>query len=850
MCRQVDELLAAGIIEPSTSSWCNPVIMVKKATGEYRMCLDFRRLNAISKPCAYPLPLMTWILDQLSGAKFISKIDLKHAYHQVKLDPTSREYTAFSVPGRGMFQYVGMPFGLAGAPPHFQRLIDEMLKNRRGLKVFGYLDDLIIVTETFEEHLTALAEVFDALKSANLKINVKKCEFCTNEVQYLGYRVSEQGLLVDPERVKPMLEFSRPKNMKQVRRFLGMASWYRRFIPDFATIAEPLTRLTSKKARWTWTAEQDAAFDALKVALATAPVLTCPDYSKTFVLQTDASATGLGAVLTQEHEGGEKVVAYASRIMNKAERNYSATERECLAVLWACEHFRRYLEGYRFKVVTDHSSLRWLRDLKSKTPRLSRWAMRLAEYQFPIEYRKGSLNDVPDALSRMFEREENDYDDEGICAVDDAVELTDVPAAEAIDDWYTRRKGDNLANPNRWKGWRVEEGRLYRYKPNTMIAQVVEDLDAWKLVPPKAAHWGIIAENHDPPDAGHFGVEKTTNRVTTDYYWPGMDMDVRKFVAEGAVCQTSKVSQQPAAGLMCRRTVHTPWTVVAADCMEFPTSKNQFKYMVVFQDLFTKWIELCPIRKADGPTIIREFDKLIVHRFRCPEVLLTDNGTEFVNKLMAEVATAYGIHHSRTPPYHAQANPVERVNRVLKTMIISYVDLDHRLWDEHVHEFRHAYNTAVHSSSHVSPAMLNYGWQPRPPNYYRKLIEGDTEIPCPDTDAWVTRLTRLTQLHDLVADNLGRSFERQARYYNRHHRDTRFAVGDVVRVRQHVLSRGADRFSSKLARKYSLETYRVSKVVSPVVYELIDENGRPAGRQHVKALRLVKSSSSDDEVED
>ncbi|XP_044596702.1 uncharacterized protein LOC123273364 [Cotesia glomerata] len=240
-----------------------------------------------------------------------------------------------------------------------------------------------------------------------------------------------------------------------------------------------------------------------------------------------------------------------------------------------------------------------------------------------------------------------------------------------------------------------------------------------------------------------------------------MDEEVRKYVAECPICQTTKVSQQPPAGLMCQRTVYTPWTVVAADCMEFPASKNQFK-------------------KADGPTIIREFDKLIVHRLHCPEVLLTDNGTEFVNKLMEEVACAYGIHHSRTPPYHAQANPVERVNRVLKTMIISYVDLDHRLWDEHVHEFHHAYNTAVHSSSHVSPAMLNYGWQPRPPKYYRKLVEGDVDIPCPDTTTWENRLTRLTQLHDLVADNFGRNFERQVRYYNRHHRDERFAIRGVV----------------------------------------------------------------------
>lgn len=839
--RQVDDLLAEGVIEPSTSEWSNPVVMIQKSLGNYRMCLDFRSLNAVSKKDAYPLPNMTGILDSLRESHYITTLDLRSAYYQVELEEESRQYTAFVVPGRGLFQFKGMPFGLSDAPPRFQRLADKIITPDMSPYVFAYLDDIVIATRTFVDHLYWLEKVLKRLADANLKINAEKSIFCREEVKYLGFRINANGLNIDPDKVEPMLNFPRPANRRKLHSFCGMASWYRRFIPDFATIAEPLTRLTSHKVPFKWGKDQEDAFRKIKNLLASAPVLVCPDFSQPFFVHTDASNCGLGAVLTQVIEGEERVVAYASRTLIAAERNYPVTERECLAVVWAIEHFRRYIEGYHFTVITDHSSLRWLHNLKNPTGRLGRWALRLQSFDYEIAYRKGELNVVPDALSRMYEGELEDE----IAALDFSVpDIDDVdPSEEAEDEWYTRRIAEVSREPNKWRGWKTEGDQLYRFKPDPLISSVAEDLEAWKLVPARASREEIIAENHDVPKAGHQGIEKTTSRVAIDYYWPGMHRDIENYVRACEVCQTSKVSQQAPAGLMGRRVVDTPWTVVAADIMgPFPASKNKVAYLLVFQDLFTKWVELVPIRKADAKTIIHHFEDLIVCRWGAPEVLLTDNGTEFANKMMKEMALTLDIHHSTTPPYHAQANPVERVNRVLKAMMIAFIGDDHREWDNHVREFRFAYNTAVHSSLHVSPAFANFGRQPRPPKYMRKVIEGDVEIPVPNTLKWRSRMARIGEIHDLLSENLSKSFERQARYYDKHHRDVKFDVGDRVRRRVRVLSSATRGFTAKLAKKYSKEIYRVAKILSPVVYELVDEDNRAAGRFHVKDLIPVREN--------
>jgi len=585
---EVDRMLEAGIIEPSYSEWSNPIVMVKKPNGKYRFCLDFRKVNSLSKKDAYPLPNMNGILDKLRAARYISTIDLSQAYFQIPLAENSREITAFSVPGKGLYHFTRMPYGLTGAPATFQRLLDRLIGPEMEPFAFAYLDDIVIVTPTFEEHMVWLRRVLDKITRAGLTVNPDKCEFCRSQVRYLGFIVQREGLTVDPEKTRPILEYPAPRNIKQLRRFLGMSSWYRRFIPQFATLSEPLTRLLKKGKRWEWGGEQVRAFDQIREHLMTAPTLSCPDFEVPFTLQTDASSVGLGAVLTQTIEGEEKVIAFASRALADPERRYSVTEQECLAVVWAIQKFRPYLEGYRFTVVTDHSSLRWLHNLKNPTGRLARWALELLEYDYEVIHRKGALHHVPDALSRMFEEET--LEDARVAGNVNLITVKNtVDAMNTEDGWYRKRYEEVIAKPEKYTQWKVLDGQLYFLRPKPVVSEIVEDLDRWKLVLPKELRKEALRESHDTPQAGHFGVEKTYQRIAVNYFWPNLFRDVANYIRTCDICQRTKVEQASPAGLMGRRIADGPWTVIAADIIgPLPRSKAGFQYILVVQDLFTK----------------------------------------------------------------------------------------------------------------------------------------------------------------------------------------------------------------------------------------------------------------------
>ena len=405
--RQIETMEATGVVHPSTSAWASPIVLVRKKDGGTRFCIDYRKLNAVTKKDTHPLPRIDDLLDQLGKARYFSTLDLAAGYWQICMAAESQEKTAFAT-HRGLYEFTVMPFGLTNAPAAFQRLMQQILlplNPRDGPEFVNvYIDDVIVFSSTLEEHLDHLHQVISTLMNAGLKLKPNKCHFARKEVEYLGFLVTPEGLKPTNAHIKVVEEFPIPSGLKELRQFLGLASYYRRFVPQFAKIAHPLHSLTRKDTPFVWDSECQAAFATLKTRLTTAPVLAYPDFTKKFVLETDASYVGLGAVLSQAQEDGKlHPVSYASRALLPPERNYPITELETLAVVWAISHYRAYLHGHDVTVYIDHSAVRAILGVTDLSGKHARWWTKVYANglrSIDIVYRSGKENNNADALSR------------------------------------------------------------------------------------------------------------------------------------------------------------------------------------------------------------------------------------------------------------------------------------------------------------------------------------------------------------------------------------------------------------------------------------------------------------------
>ena len=390
--KEIKEMLDNGIIRPSDSEWSSPVVMVTKRDGSVRFCIDYRRVNEVTKKDSYPLPRISETLDVLHGAKYFSTIDFASGYWQIKVRDGDVGKTAF-VSRDGLFEFVRMPFGLANAPATFQRTMDVLLTGLNWKMCLVYIDDIMVFSGTFDEHLQHLREVFERLRQSNFTIKLSKCYFGKSEAQYLGHIVSQDGVKPDPVKIAAVESFSVPQTLTDVRSFLGIVNYYHRFVPDLGTLAEPLYYLMKKNVHFSWNEQCQAAFEKIKVLLVSSPTLRFPDFTREFIICCDASDVGLGVVLSQvDEDGKEYVVSYGSRALSKEEKNYTVSERECLAVIFGVTSFRCYLHGRHFIVYTDHGSLQWLLNLKDANGRLARWALKLQGHDMTIKHRAGRLN--------------------------------------------------------------------------------------------------------------------------------------------------------------------------------------------------------------------------------------------------------------------------------------------------------------------------------------------------------------------------------------------------------------------------------------------------------------------------
>lgn len=829
---ELERMLELNIVEPSKSPWSSPIVLLDKPDGTRRFCINFKAVNAVTKPDAYPLPKVTHILDRLRDARYLSSLDIKSAFWQIPLDPKSKEKTAFSVPGRGLYHFNAMPFGLHNAPATWQRFIDHVLGPELESNVFVYLDDIIVIGSDFETHLEVLDRVFQKLRDAKLTINKAKCKFCRPELKYLGYMVDSEGLRVDPEKVESILKIPPPKNAKEVRQFMGTASWYRRFIPDFSTRLYPLTSMLKKGKRFEWTEEAQKSWDDIRSCLIKSPIISCPNFEKPFTIACDASGVGLGAVLSQESERGEVVVAYASRTLSRGEQNFSATERECLAVVWAIEKFRPYVEGTQFTVITDHYSLLWLYNLKDPQGRLARWALRLQPYDFNLVHRKGKDHLVPDMLSRL------PKEDEGTHA--DPVQIDPVGEVrvdgDLQDKWHLKMVNAVQDKPESYPLWRVDNGVLFKLVMD-QSANTSED-SCWREVLPRHRRPAVLTENHDAATAGHLGIFKTFKRIQQRYYWPKMRHDIAKYVKTCKVCQRTKYDQEKPAGLLgSRRSADHPWTMLCADLMgPFPRSSKGFKYLLVISDTFTKFTLLFPLRAATAASVARHLLDDVFMVYGVPKYLICDNGSEFIGSPVKRLAEEYRVKLLLNASRHPQANPTERTNRTIISMLRAYIKDNHRLWDQDLSKLGFALRSAVSEATGFTPAYLTFGRELNASGSGFGLVRDWSQVPEMQDETPTDHLKKLIDIYKIVNTNLNKSHQRNAKHYNLRRRPAEFEVGDSVLKRNFVQSNAADYFSSKLTDRY-VGPYKVKQKISPNVYQLEDISGKQIGNWHVSDLK-------------
>lgn len=830
---ELDEMLRLGVVESSNSPWCSPVLLVKKKDGSYRFCFDGRPLNELTKHDSYPLPHIDRILNMLRDAKYISSLDLRKAFWQIPLDSASKEKTAFSVVGRGLFQFTTVPFGLCNAAQTQQRLVDAIFGPKFEPKIFTYLDDIIICSTTFEEHLSLLAEVKNRLKEANLTINLKKCDFFKTSLKFLGYIVGNNSLSTDPDKVSTMVNYPRPTTVTEVKRFVGLCSWYRRFLKDFSTLVAPITALmkgSKKNDKIPWSDEAEEAFLKIKQALVSAPILSQPDFSKEFTIQCDASNVGLGGVLTQVLEGEERVIAYASRTLSRAEKNYGVTEKELLALLFCIEKFRPYIEGVRFKCITDHYSLLWLNNLKNPTGKLARWAVKLRQHNFELIHRKGSSNVVPDALSRI--------------PIQESVNVL-FTTWSATDSFYDNLKSKILASPDSFPQWKVENNLIYKFIP--FSSPVRTNVQEWKLLVPKKHRKEVVGTLHDPPTSAHLGFYKTLARVSEYYYWPKMRSDILKYVRSCKMCGSQKVSSSGRFGLMgSEKEVRFPWQIIAADIMgPFPRSSRGNRYLLVVSDWLTKYTLLHPMKEATAHSVAKFVENDVFLVFGVPQFIIVDNGTQFAGSIFKSLAKTYEVqkiwYNAR---YSPQCNFVERCNRTIGQAIRSYVD-KHKDWDKELKKIQHALNTAKHEVTSYTPSFLNFGRHvPLSGKFYGSVPSTvDLEITPGDRNHYASELNHLTDVFEDVRRRLHVSYKRNANTYNLRKKEISFNIGEKVWRRNKILSDASKNFTAKLAPKFVLCT--IGRRISKLAYHLVNADGSDAGVWHVKDLKPYLGSNSD-----
>lgn len=819
--REVDSMLRRDIIEPSKSPVYSPIVPVCKTDGTLRLCLDSRKLNDLTVKDKFPIPNIPHMLTRIQKVKYISSIDLSKAFWQVPLcakrQPgqfaSSRELTAFIVPGRGLFQYKVLPFGLCNGPATQCRLMQTVFGHDLEPNVFVYVDDILIVAESVRKMLNLLREVARRLRKANLSINLKKSVFFAHSVKYVGYVLSEEGVAADPEKLIVMSDYPRPKTLRALRRYLGMTGYYRRLIQDYSGMAAPLTDMLKKEAgKPEWTEVRIKAFERLRKAMMTAPVVATPDFDLEFTLQCDASDIAAGAALGQTQEGREVVIAYYSHKWGKCEKAWGATEKEAAAVLFAVKHFRNYLWGRKFTVITDAQALTHIKTIHTDgSSRLSRWVIELNSYEMVIRHRAGRLSVVPDALSRAVE----------------ALEATPIR-----DQFQAQLIGQIAQHPERYADYRVEGTRIFR------LERILDEIGCfsqrWKEYIPQERQAQLISEVHQ--GLWHLGAEKCVDRIRKEFFWPNLREAVRRELKACDIYKGAKTHPPLTRVPMGKsREASVPFESIALDHWgPVPRSRKGNRHLLVIVDVFSKYVILRPCPNTKAARVVQTLEEEVFLKFNPPKILITDNFRPLVGRTMTDLLHRYGVERWTIPFYHSQANPAERYIRTISAAIRSMVmerGGDQRDWDKDVAKLQWVINTTVNKTTKKSPFFINFGRYPLLSGAeYERFVGGGgrEDMTSIELEESFQEMRAKVKQNTLNAQQLFRV------QYDKGTRPLQFQVQETVWRRNKELSNAADHVAQKLLPKFIPAI--ITRILGPETYEIRDVGGIGVAKVHANDL--------------